>query len=263
MTNTTINTTTNKSAVNTLTSNLRKTDKDLALMVRKVFGNLNTKTFTKIPTDGVELSKSYNGKENSFSVLKACNKLIEVLEFTEIENTKIEETTMDITKMTNAELLDYISGLLTDEENKTVSNLTIGLHVKLVELDKVKTALLNSNPMIAKEVLEDKLANALALTKEISGSALALDDDGKLALMHNFLSDKEVKHENYIFMASLEIKDRDLEVMLIQATFKKIIELSAKTFDNLTPALVLEIKKRISGIKSIEESDNDKLTIRI
>ncbi len=168
------------------------------------------------------------------------------------------------THLTNNELLFEIGQLLTDEQNTTVANMTIGLQVKLVELDRIKESLVVANPNVAQEVLEDKLANALALAKLNFGSSLAVDPvTQKLAVISMFLSDKVVDHDSFYYerTSSLDVVDRDLEVMLIDATFRKIVNLSETTFDNLEPEMVLEIKRRISGIKSVDSDDMASLTI--
>jgi hypothetical protein len=165
-------------------------------------------------------------------------------------------------EMSNAELLEQVNSLLTDDEIKTLSNMTLGLKIKLELLDDLKSQLTNANKDVMDEVIESKLANALALTKEACGSSLSLDSNGKLQVINYILSDKESNDsKNFEFMASLSNKTKNVEVMLLDASLRKVVELSKTTFSHLEPALVLEIRRRITGAKPLDDSDIEKLII--
>jgi hypothetical protein len=169
----------------------------------------------------------------------------------------------DYNQMDNAELLEEVNCLLTDDEVKTLSNMTLGLKIKLELLDDLKSQLTNANKDVMPEIIENKLANGLALTKESHGSSLALDSNGKLQVINYILSDRESKDvDSFTFLASLSSRAKSVEVMLLDASLRKVVELSKTTFSHLEPSLVLEIKRRISGAKKIDDSDVVKLIIR-
>jgi hypothetical protein len=165
-------------------------------------------------------------------------------------------------QMSNTELLVRVNNLLTDDETKTLSNMTLGLKIKLELLDDLKSQLVAANKDVMDEIIEDKLATALALTKESHGSSLALDGNGKLQVVNYILSDKESNDaKNFQFMASLSNKTKNVEVMLLDASLRKVVELSRTTFSHLEPALVLEIRRRVTGAKPLDDSDIQRLIL--
>jgi len=167
--------------------------------------------------------------------------------------------------MSNEELLNELTNLLTKEETKTIEAMTIGLNLKVGELNKIKRLLIQANPQKTKEFLELALAKALALTKTELGSSLELDTNGKLAVMARIGSKETVSDdliENFKFMANLsDLTDKSLELALIESAFKKVIDLSETILENLSPQVVLEIRRRVTGIQSVGEEDLALLTL--
>ena len=163
----------------------------------------------------------------------------------------------NFSNLSNSELLIALNTMLTTKQIETIGKMTIGLNLKLIELDKFKDSLIRVNKDVALEAIQDRLANALAVVKDETGSSLSLQANGKLNIIGKFLTDKAgTDAKNFMFMASMVTEHRDMELMLINATFQKIIELSDTMFDNLTPDMVLEVKRRVTGIKSVDASDD-------
>jgi len=157
--------------INELLASLRETDKDSALMARKVFGNIKTKEYSEVPATAKELTEYYNGKESQLSVLGACSRILESLMFIEI----IEESTQDIevpeievSEIEDTERFSFIANTAyadmtaheltlvmfrdigTEEEIKIV-NMNTGLKLKLDLLDNLKDELVINHPNIRVE----------------------------------------------------------------------------------------------------------------
>lgn len=159
----------------------------------------------------------------------------------------------------NTELLGELSKLLTPEEISDIEIMNINIQPSVKELNNLKRMLLSTHLDKSIEYKESALAKALVRTKMATGSSLSLDSNGKLLVMKYFNSDiKPDKKllENFKFMASLSnTNDVDLEIMIIKSAFKQILTLSGSILKELSADLIIEVKRRITGIQPVSEND--------
>lgn len=269
----TINPTSAKS-INSLLKELRKTDKPLALIARKVFTNLKNKEFDVQPAVSKDLAQAYNGKEKSVSVSLACSKIFSSITFDEIDEeiivpeicieevpqrfAFIAETAYE--DMTAYELSLCLFKDLGTEKEVEISNLNTGLKIKLDMLDQLKEALVVKYPSIRVELLEEKLANALAVTKLEKSSSLALFE-GNLAVYGHLATTKTVDSTNFKFLAEIGgDKTKTLDILILQSAFKTYKEFVAlgdlpQTDNNFN----LAVMAMVQGVKPVSEKNKENL----
>lgn len=161
--------------------------------------------------------------------------------------------------LTNNELLTELTELLNPEEISDIEAMQINIEPSVKALNRLKRLLLATHLDKSVEHKEQSLTQALVRTKMDTGSSLSLDSNGKLNVIHYFDSnikpDKKLL-ENFKFMASLtNTSDVDLEIMIIKSAFKEILSCPGSILKDLSADLIVEIKRRILGIKPVEEDD--------
>ena len=257
---------------------LRVTDKKTALLVRKLFSALLKKEFEAVPTDSKELTAAYTGSVlTTLEVIKASILLLDMISFEEIVAEEIEEVeieeievgcnqgryhfidNLDIHQMDANQLcLVLFRDMGTDIETEVIA-LTAGLKDKTDALHRVKRKLFLNNPTIRPEVIIDRLANALAVTKLEMGSCLATRGT-KLAVQANLKTTTVTDHKNFVFLANAE-PNKTLELMVLKAAFKQYKELVAQgtlQVDNKTNwALIMAITSTLNGLVDDDDDEDD------
>lgn len=262
----TINKQQSNTQVNANLKSLRKEDKELSLLLRKVYTNISEKEYAKEPTTSEELLAVYNGKEDitdldastlllsvSFVTLETPEDTVGTIVPVVAEDVAYED--MCIQHLTNT-LLKDLGGELTSE----IVNMTTGLKVKLDMLDELKSEVLKAHGDIRPEILTARLANALALTKEAKGSSLHTTG-GNLAVYKYLNSDKRIDSKNYLFMADIEADaTASLDILVLDASLKSYKAQVALGALPIPPKeLILAVSKAINGIVEVNEDNKEKV----
>jgi len=169
---------------------------------------------------------------------------------------------MKYSKMTDIELISLVTEKLSPEQIAEINNLSIGLKPKADMLDEVKKTLTKKYPDIREELVELKLAKALALAKKLYQSSLHIVD-GHLAVIKTIHMDDELdklnekEYKNFLFMANLKQSVNTLEVMVLEQGLRKVMSISSNILLDLEPELIVEIKKRINGEKPLPDNALD------
>ena len=254
---------------------LRETNNKLALKVRKLYSNVKNKMIETADANGI--IGAYNGKILSdIEVLIASAVLVNLLDFEDrlenLDDLDLIET--DSNNSNRYEFMEYkeysemnprelclvlYKDLGTEIEN-SINSMTSGLKVKLDMLDEIKELLINNYPDVREELLEAKLANALALTKEKYGSSLATVE-GNLALYDMLSSDKVTDSKNFQFLAKIGAdKTAELDILILQSAFKSYKEHIIRGELPVTPnELNLAITKIVTGVKPVTEENKNKI----
>jgi len=272
--NTIINKITSAAAVNKALKVLRKTDKDSALLLRKVYTNISEQQYTTAPTTCKDLLAAYTGAEDiseldasplfdaiSFDFVSECN--TQPTPVTTEDKDTIEPelvVPVDYSAMTVVQLTNVLFADLGSEITSQVTNMTTGLKVKLDLLDELKQMMVASFEDVRAEVLTARLANALALTKEDKGSALHTTD-GNLSVYDYLNSDVKTECKNYLFMADIMAdQTASLDVLILESAFRSYKEqIAVGALPIPDRALTLAVTKAIKGICALKESNKDKL----
>lgn len=245
---------------------------ELALNARKLFDTLKNKVWAEEPTTVQELIAQYNGQLSTLQQTLAGNVLLPVIMFEEVDvsldldTDELDEdtdrfnsrfdfiNTKNIEDMNAKELALVLFKDMGTEVESSVLSMNAGLKVKLDLLDELKESLMEAHPTIRVELLQQKLANALALTKLDRGSSLVLKD-GNLAV-YDYLNDsRKVDSKNFMFLADmLGDKTQSLDILVLQSAFRSYKEEVAQ--GKLKPTsneLNLAIVRAISGVKPLTE----------
>jgi len=276
--------TNSSTAKNSLTKAMRKAkQKDQALSITKLYSHIKDKEFDTIPTTGTELAKYYTGDVlTTLQVSVACANLIEVLEFEEIE----EDCIYDIPEVVTAPAIESRYSFMdtTDFNNMSAHQLSLclfkdlgseievkilsmqtGFKSKLYLLDELKANIVAKYPDIRLEVIENKLANAMVITKLKTGSALSIDpSSGNLSLYQYYKttlvgSDSDV--QNMSFLAAIaQNKQQTLDIMILQSAFKSYKEAVASGLLPVTSnEFNLAVTKIIQGVLPTTQTSIDLL----
>jgi len=255
---------------------LRAEDRDFALTIRKVYNNLNCKVFTSMPYSGEDLVAYYNGNITDTDALHACNFIInlagfeahaeEVIDIPEIEldeETEDRFAFMDELEYSEMDAHQLSLVLLKDLGNEIESaaiSMNAGLKIKLDMLDELKDHLVEMYPDVRVEVLTDKLANALAVTKLENGTSLALLD-GNLAVYKYMATTKKADSKNFEFLATIGgDKTQSLDILILQSVFKTYKEEVTKgTLPATSAELNLAILRTTSGAVATTKKSIDSL----
>ena len=255
--------------INTELAEMRLTNKDGALTIRKVYGNLKCKTVETIPTTIEDLVAMYTGTIEEFKVTIASAKLLHWLAFEEIEEVEIPEIEIDddICRFEAIENIAYedmtahqlslvlFKDLGSEIETQTLS-MTTGLKVKLDLLDELKDFIVKARPDTRIEVLENKLANALALVKKHTKESSLAVKDGRL-LVYEYLATKETTDIGKLgFLAKIGgDKTKMLDVLILESAFKSYkSEMAHGNLPATSSDLNLAIVRMINGIKPVTEA---------
>jgi len=272
--NTIINKTTSAAAVNKALKVLRKTDKDLALLLRKIYTNISEQQYTIAPTTCKDLLAAYTGAEDitgldatvlfdaiSFDFAQAVeSELVTGVTAIEIPAPVEPSVPVDYSAMTVVQLTNVLFADLGSEITAQVTNMTTGLKVKLDLLDELKQLLTANFDDVRADVLTARLANALALTKEDKGSALHTTD-GNLSVYNYLNSDVKTESKNYLFMADIMADTTaSLDVLILESAFRSYKEqIAVGALPIPDRALTLAVTKAIKGICALKDNNKDKL----
>jgi len=265
----TINTSATNPVINEELKVLRATNKDLALSIRKAYNSMLNKEFTELPATPDDLVPYMTNKHVAQFVKPAiANVVFNLIQF-EAEDAcctdtelPVEVTTTPLTLETASviQLTQLLFDDLGTEIQAQIQAMTTGLKLKLDLLDELKATLVSTYPDMQNEVLTNKLAIALAVTKLKIGSSLALKD-GSLAVYDYMNTDTTVDAKNFEFMASIGgDKTKSLEILILQSAFRSYKEQVAQgNLPATAPELNLAIAKAISGIQATSEETKAKL----
>lgn len=265
----TINTKATNPVINEELKVLRATNKDLALNIRKAYNSMLNKEFTELPQTPEDLVPYMTNKNVAQFVKPAiANVIFNLIQFNEEdaccaqEEAPVEVTTapLDLSTATPAQLTQILFDDLGTEIQSQIQAMTTSLKLKLDLLDELKASLKELYPDMQSEVLTEKLANALAVTKLKVGSSLALRE-GSLAVYDYMNTDLVVDSKNFEFMASLDAdKTKSLDILILQSAFRSYKEQVAQgNLPATSPELNLAIAKAISGIQTTSEDTKAKL----
>jgi len=265
-----INTKATNGVVNEELKVLRATDKQLALNIRKAYNSMLNKEFTELPQVPEDLVQYMTNKNVAQFVKPAiANAIFNLIQFSEEDDccteevkTPVEVATapLDLDTVTPAQLTQVLFDDLGTEIQAQIQAMTTGLKLKLDLLDELKAVLKDTYPDMQSEVLTEKLANALAVTKMKVGSSLALKE-GSLTVYDYMKTDIVTDSKNFEFMASLDAdKTKSLEILILQSAFRSYKEQVAQgNLPATAPELNLAIAKAISGIQQTTEATKAKL----
>jgi len=172
------------------------------------------------------------------------------------QTTSISTTAIDYSILTDAELVQELFNLLTKEQRQEIQNMSIGLKPALDALAELKSALVSKFSNVREDLIEEKLANALALAKREYGSSLRFVD-GNLGLIKFLKSDEKLDSDNFKFLASLSQEPKPLEVMFLESGLRKLLEISENILRDVPSEFIIELKRRINGIKPLEDDALD------
>lgn len=274
--------------INTLKAELRlEGKKDLALSITKVYGNIKKHTFNG--TTVKDVLASYTGKVVSgLAASVAIGIMLNVLIFDEVEvspelsvevveteTTSVDEdivvpeiqvdtsyqsrysfiNTMDYSEMTAQQLTLVLFKELGQELEAKITSMQTGSKVKLDMLDELKSHLVNLYPEVRIEKLEEKLANALAVTKLKAGTSLAVVD-GNLAVYGHMNTGLTLDSSNFEFMATIGgDTTKALDILILQSAFKTYKEeVSNGNLPMTSNELNLAISKTVTGVEPVKKS---------
>ena len=261
-----INKTESANAINRALKTLRKTDKDTALLLRKVYTNISEQTYDIAPSTSAELLSVYTGSEDiaglDATVLFDNISFDIVSEPVTTPTTVIVEPTEQIPyeDMSVVQLTNILFADLGSEITAQVTNMTTGLKVKLDLLDEVKQLLVSHFTDIRPEVLTARLANALALTKIAKDSALHTTD-GNLTVYDYLNTSEKADSKNYLFMADVTADTTaSLDILILEAAFRSYKEqIAVGALPIPERELTLAVTKAIKGICELKSDNKDKL----
>lgn len=241
-------------------------NKATALLLRKVYGNIKKKEYTKKPKTSEALLAVYNGKEDITGL--DATPLLEVITFNKTKLEVKEEKLGDVpvasipySEMTAQQLTSVFFSALGSETATSIVNMSTGNKIKMDMLDELKDLLRDSfGESKRPEILAQRLANALALTKEAHGSSLETEN-GNL-LVYNYLNSKEViECENFLFMADMNKEATpELDVIILDSAFKSYkAEVALGTLPAPDKSLVVATYKLIKGIATVSEDNKSKI----
>jgi len=260
----TINTKATNPVINEELKVLRATNKALALNIRKAYNSMLNKEFTELPRTPEDLV-SYMTNKNVAQFVKPAiaNAIFNLIQFNEEDTCYAQEETpapLDLDTATPVQLTQVLFDDLGTEIQSQIQAMTTGLKLKLDLLDELKASLKTMYPDMQSEVLTEKLANALAVTKLKVGSSLALKD-GSLAVYNYMNIGMVVDSKNFEFMASLDAdKTKSLDILILQSALRSYKEQVAQgNLPATSPELNLAVAKAISGIQTTSEETKAKL----
>jgi len=284
-------------AIKALTKELRRAggDKDMATKITKVISLLKKTQFDTPYSEG--MVEAYTGKQPTSAVEEVVDYLfqnieVEVEEVT--EDTVVQEPKEDETKGSEMEKdievpevevgessynarYDFMNKLVYNEmtahqlglvlfkelgaevESKTRA-MSTGAKIKFDLLDDLKEKLVELYPEIRVEVLEAKLANALAVTKLKEGTSLAVVE-GNLAVYNYLATDLTTDSKNFEFMAKIGVdKTKALDILILQSTFATYKEeIERGNLPMTSNELNLAIARAITGVEPVKQSTLDKI----
>jgi len=250
--------------VNSELKDMREYQKDIALTIRKVYSNLKKKEWQEEPRDTLDLINAYSGKLGILQIETGCDYLIKWLTFEYIEDIEVpvvhfddteeDEVSKEYSSMDASELAEVLFRMMGTEVKKSITAMTTGLKIKLNMLDELKQVLLDSYPNIRIDVLEEKIAKALALVKLDKGSSLAVED-GNLCLYKYLKNDRTIDSSNYVFLAKIGgDKTKTLDALILQSAFRSYKDgLSKGTVKDLGNEFNLSVVHCINGIKPVSK----------
>ena len=270
-----INQTKSNSAVNEWLKDVRRVgQKGAALHIRKIYSNLKTQEFTEIPEDGKTLARAYTGKASDAVAIAASEKLIGVVDFIKVDEVEVPQVmicedvsdrfafieTTPVEEMSAHQLSLVLFKELGSEAEMRILAMQTGAKSKFDLLDELKELLVEKYPSIRQELLQQKLSNALAITKKYHGGSLALVD-GRLAVYQYINSDEVVDSASFEFMAVIGgDKTQTLDIMVLQSAFRTYKELVAQGDLPATPNdLNIAITKAVQGVKPLDSKTKELL----